>query len=72
VHDVTACLAGLDISIVDLSTRVGEHGESEPVYMMALEVTAGGRADVMRRQLADVSTRLQVDVEVHPMESEIL
>ena len=72
VHDVTDCLAGLDISVVDLSTRLGDGEDANPVYMMALEVAVGGHAEAMQRQLADVSECLQVDIEIHPMESEIL
>jgi len=72
VHDVTDCLAKLGVSIVDLSTRLGEGGKQGPVYMMALEVAVGDQVEAMRQQLAEVSGRLQVDVEVHPLESEIL
>jgi len=72
VHAVTDCLAGLDISVVDLSTRLGDGKDVNPVYMMALEVAVGNQVDAMRQQLADVSERLQVDIEIHPMESDIL
>ena len=72
VHAVTDCLAGLGISVVDLSTRLGERGEENPVYMMALEVAVGDQKEAMRRQLAEASGRLQVDIEIHPLESEIL
>ncbi len=72
VHAVTDCLAGLDISVVDLSTRLGESEDANPVYMMALEVVVGDQVAAMRQQLAEVSGQLQVDVEIHPMESEIL
>ncbi len=69
VHDVTRCLADLDVSIVDLSTRLGEDGR---IYMMALEVAVGDESEAMYQRLAELSERLQIDVEVHPMESEIL
>jgi len=72
VHDVTDCLAELGISIVDLSTRLAEGGDQGPVYMMALEVAVGGQVEAMRQRLAKLADRLQVDVEVHLMESEIL
>jgi len=72
VNDVTACLAGLGISIVDLSTRLSESEKSGSAYMMALEVAVGGQVDAMRRQLAKVAERLQVAIEVHSMESDIL
>jgi len=72
VHDVTDCLAALDISVVDLSTRLAGGGDQEPVYMMALEVAVGGQLEAMSQRLDKVSERLQVDVEVHAMESAIL
>lgn len=72
VHAVTNCLANLGISVVDLSTRLGEGGQQKPLYMMALEVAVGNQIENMRPQLAEVSERLQVDVEVHPLEPEIL
>ncbi len=70
VHAVTEALADLGVSIVDMSTRLGE-GEA-PVYMMALEVAAGAAADAMRQRLRAVSERLGVDVETHPLDSDIL
>jgi len=72
VYDVTACLGGLGISVVDLSTRLAVGENREPVYMMALEVAAGRQVEVMRQQLTEVASRLQVDIEIHPMESEII
>ena len=70
VHAVTEALADLGISIVDMSTRLGEG--DEPAYMMALEVAAGQAANAMRERLREVSRHIQVDVEVHPLESSIL
>ncbi len=72
VYDVTACLGGLGISVVDLSTRLAEGEKREPVYMMALEVAVGRQVEAMRRQLAEVADRLHVNIEIHPVESEIL
>ncbi len=72
VYDVTACLAGLGVSIVDLSTRLGESGEKNSVYMMALEVVVGDQVEVLRQQLSEVADRLHVDIEIHPMEPEII
>jgi len=72
VHEVAACLTGLGISVVDLSTRLSVGGEQGPVYMMALEVASGGQAEAMREQLAETASRLQVDIETRPMETEIL
>ncbi len=72
VHAVTDCLAGLDISVVDLSTRLGEREGANPVYIMALEVAVGDQVAAMRQQLVEVADRLHVDIEIHPMESEII
>jgi len=72
VHAVTDCLAGLSVSIVDLSTRIGDDREKDGVYMMALEVAAGDSADGMHRKLAEVEKRLGVDIEVHELETDIL
>ncbi len=72
VHEVAACLTGLGISVVDLSTRLSTGGEQGPVYMMAMEVAAGGQLEAMREQLAEVASRLQVDIEMRLMETEIL
>ncbi len=70
VHAVTEALADLGISIVDMSTRLSEG--DKPVYMMALEVAAGDAADAMRERLDQVSDRIGVEVEVHPLDSDIL
>ncbi len=72
VYDVTACLGGLGISIVDLSTRLAEGEKRDPVYLMALEVVVARQFEALRQQLAEVADRLHVDIEIHPMEPEII
>lgn len=71
VHAVADVLASLGISIVDLSTRSrkAEHGD---VYMMAMEVAVGKQIAQLKERLAAVAEKMQVDVEVHPLDTEIL
>lgn len=71
VYAVANELASLGVSIVDLSTRSRktEHGD---VYMLAMEAAVGAHAAELRQRLAAVATRLKVDVELHPLETEIL
>ncbi len=71
VHAVAEVLAGLDISIVDLSTR-SQPGVDGGAYMMALEVVAGDRAESMRQQLATTAEKLGVDIETHAIDADIL
>lgn len=71
VHAVAEVMATENVSIVDVSTRAREteHGE---VYMMALEAVCGGGADALRKALEGVGKRLDVEVEVHELEGDIL
>lgn len=71
VYAVTAALAELDISIVDVSTqsRPGDNGD---VYMMVLEVAAGAAADAMQPALQSVAGKIGVDIEVHELEDAVL
>ncbi len=71
VHAVAEALAELDVSIVDLSTRV-QPQEDGDLYLMALEVAAGAKAEAMRRAMESVAARLGVDVEVHPLDEGLL
>lgn len=70
VHAVAQCLTDLSVSIVDLSTRISE--DRGGIYMMALEVSAGDSAQAMHRKLSEVATGLEVDIEVHELETDIL
>jgi glycine cleavage system transcriptional repressor len=71
VHAVAEVMAGQDASIVDVSTRARDSGHGE-VYMMALEAVCGAGADALRKALADVSTHLDVEIEVHELDGDIL
>ncbi len=71
VHAVTEVLANNGVSIVDVSTRAreSEHGD---VYMMALEVVTGGKAELLRSPLAEVAEQLGVDVEMHELDEAVI
>ena len=71
VHAVTEVLANNGVSIVDVSTRAreSEHGD---VYMMALEVVTGGKAESLRSPLSDVAEKLGVDVELHELDEAVI
>jgi glycine cleavage system transcriptional repressor len=71
VHAVTAALAELGVSIVDVSTQ-SRDSSSERVYMMVLEVAAGDRADAMRSAMQDVAGRIGVDVDIHHLDDAVL
>ena len=73
VHGVASLLAGLEVNIVDLHTRVVGEPDS-PVYSMLLEVSlpAGVRADHLGAELQRLGTELGVSVSLHPSEADIL
>lgn len=71
VHAVSDVLAGLDVSIVDVSTQARE-SEQGDMYMMALEAVSGTHADAVREALAKTSKELGVDIQVHVLEGGIL
>ena len=73
VHRVASLLAGNEVNIVDLSTRViGD--PARPVYAMILEVTlpSGGDATALQTQLTDLASDLGVECSLHPSEADIL
>ena len=73
VHRVTTLLAGENINIVDLSTRViGE--AAQPVYAMLLEVTLppGVDPEALDERLGQLAGELGVDWSLHPAEADIL
>ncbi len=72
VHAVTDVLAALDAAVVDLSTRSQQDEGGNSLYMMALEVAAGGNTDKIRANLQAVADKLAVDIEVHELDGEIL
>lgn len=72
VHAVTDALASLNASVVDLSTRSRQYQDGITQYMMALEVVAGDAIAAMRERLAVVADELDVDIEVHELDGDVL
>ena len=74
VHGVAEALAGGDVNVLGLSTRVLGEDDGEPLYAMLLEVAlpAGVDPPDLERLLADVADRQGVDVSVRPVDGDIL
>ena len=69
VHQVTSHLAGRGINVTDMDTRtVGT--EDAPLYVMLLEVAAGG-AD-LAEDFAALRGELGVDITLQPLQAEAL
>jgi len=73
VNRVAELLAGDQVNIVDLSTRV-IGGPDRPVYAMILEVSVPAHADTdgLERRLHEVAAELGVDASLHPSDADIL
>jgi glycine cleavage system transcriptional repressor len=73
VHAVTALLAGHDLNITDLETRVIP-GETGPVYVMVLELTAPSeeQGEAARAELQELAARMQVEVSYDQLDEETL
>jgi len=71
VHAVAEVLANNGVSIVDVSTRARENEQGD-IYMMALEVVTGGKAESLRSPLAEVAEKLGVDVELHELDEAVI
>jgi len=71
VHAVTAALADMDVSIVDVSTQ-SRASDSADVYMMVLEVAAGDQGEAMTAALAAVADEIGVNVDIHPLDEAVL
>ena len=71
VHAVSDVLAGLGVSIVDVSTQSRE-SEQGDMYMMALEAVSSTHAGAMQHALAKASQELGVDIQVHALKGAIL
>ena len=71
VHAVTEALAGLNISIVDVSTQTRATEEGD-VYMMVLEANAGDQGSAMQPALAAVAERIGVDIDIHELDDSVL
>jgi glycine cleavage system transcriptional repressor len=74
VHGVAEALAGADVNVVGMSTRVLGEGEGEPIYVILLEVALPASLDEagLERLLADVAERQGVDVSVRPIGGDVL
>jgi len=72
VHAVTDTLAALHASVVDLSTRSRQYQDGNTQYMMALEVAVGDSLPGLRERLQSVAEQLDVDIEVHAMDGDVL
>ena len=71
VYAVTEPLAELGISIIDVSTQ-SRSSDAGAIYMMVLEVAAGEQHEAMRTALQEVATKLDVDVDLHPLDDAVL
>ncbi len=71
VHAVTDALAELGVTIVDLSTRTRASDQGD-IYMMALEVHAGGQGDAVRPAMQSVAEKMAVDIDVHELDDALL
>jgi len=67
VFAVTDAMAGLDVSVVDVSTR-SRQSDDGVVYMMALEAVAGNNLQGLKDRLKQVSNTLSVSIEVHHLD----
>jgi len=75
VQSVAQCLADIQVSIVDLTTRVTEGSSSEPLYIMVLEVSKVGESistEELSRALEDVRQLQSVSVSVNELNNEAL
>ncbi len=73
VHGIADLLAGQEVNITDLSTRV-IGGPDRPVYAMLLEVSLppGVDPEALRRRLAATAADLGVDASLHLSDADIL
>jgi glycine cleavage system transcriptional repressor len=74
VHGVSAALAGHDVNVVGLSTRVVGEGSGESIYVMLLEVALpeGHDAEGLETLLSRVAEEQGVDVSVRPIDGDVL
>jgi glycine cleavage system transcriptional repressor len=73
VHRMTELLAGREVNIVDLTTRVIGAAD-RPVYAMVLEVVlpAGLSSEAIGAELRELAAELGVECSLHPAEADIL
>lgn len=74
VHAVAAAVAEHGVSITDLTTRLVDAAQGEPLYAMALEVALAGddRAAELERALAKVGRAQGVEVSFRALERDAL
>jgi len=71
VHTVTAALAELGVSIVDVSTQ-SRTSDAGNIYMMVLEVAAGSQGNAMTSALAIIANDIGIDVDIHELDDAVL
>jgi len=71
VHAVTAPLAELGVSVVDVSTQ-SRASDTGDIYMMVLEVAAKDQSNAMTSALANVANNIGVEVDVHELDHAVL
>jgi glycine cleavage system transcriptional repressor len=74
VYAVSSTLAGQEVNITDLTTRLVGDAETEPLYAMLLEIAlpAGLSIEEIERSLRDVSEREGVEVAIRELEQDAL
>jgi len=71
VFAVTDAMAGLKVSVVDVSTRARQSDDGV-VYMMALEAVADENLQALKDKLSEVSNDLAVSIEVHHLDDGLM
>jgi len=71
VHAVTATLAEMAVSIVDVSTQ-SRASDAGNIYMMVLEVAANDKGEAMTSALAAVAGDIGIDVDIHELDAAVL
>jgi glycine cleavage system transcriptional repressor len=74
VHGVARALAGADVNVVGMSTRVVGEDSGEPLYVILLEVALPPALDEtgLEELLASVAEEQGVDVSVRPIDGDVL
>jgi glycine cleavage system transcriptional repressor len=74
VHAVTSALAGQEVNIIDLTTRLVGGQEGDPLYAMMMEVTLpeGLSAEAVEQSLRAVREEQGVDLTIRPLEQDVL
>lgn len=68
VYHISAVLAAQQVNILDVDTQLLER-PGRPLYAMVLEIDAGtADAEALTEALAEVGSRLGVDLQLHPVD----